>query len=71
MTQNETYPNLFSKKIEEILKIAAQKEANKWNEDDEHKYDIYETVYGQALLELKELRKQINQYGKKEKYQNF
>lgn len=57
------YPNLFDKKIEDILRYAAQKESDNWLEEDEHKASIYDNTYGKALIELRELKRENKNHG--------
>jgi hypothetical protein len=54
------FNNIFSKEVSKLLSKEALMEANRFNDDDEHRYNQENTIYGKAIEELRILKTLFN-----------
>ena len=54
------FNNIFSKEVTKLLSKEAFMEANRFNDDDEHRCNQENTIYGKAIEELRILKTLFN-----------
>lgn len=61
------FNNIFSKEVTKLLSKEALLEANRFNDDDEHRHNQENTIYGKAIEELRILKTLFNNLEEQEK----
>lgn len=61
------FNNIFSKEVTKLLSKEAFMEANRFNDDDEHRCNQENTIYGKAIEELRILKTLFNNLEEQDK----